>query len=103
MIIKSFVFQVYSMAVHGPDIMAPDTTPFATLYKYGKPLPNAQWTDQEKAIAAWAIAQAITHPRSITDPPDWSILPNLPATGYGRCEKCHQPYEGDACLRCFPI
>jgi len=103
MIINSYVYQVYSMLIHGPDIMMPDATPFCSLFRYGQAVPASCWTEDEQKIAAWAIAQAIAHPRPITAPPVSEVLPNPPRTGYGRCGTCHQPYEGDACPRCFPI
>jgi hypothetical protein len=78
MIIKSFLFQVYSILVHGPDVMMPDADPFCTMYKYGKFHPIDTWSEDEQKIAAWALTQALANPRKITESIESVVLENLP-------------------------
>jgi hypothetical protein len=78
MIIKSWVFQIYAILVHGPDIMMPDVKPFCTMYKYGSFYPAILWTEDEEKIAAWALSQALANPRKVTEGTGSVVLENLP-------------------------
>lgn len=76
MIIRSFIFQVYSVIVHGPDVMMPEAEPFCTIYKYGKFHPATRWNNKEKRIATWAIKQALANPRKTTEITEQIIMEN---------------------------
>ena len=57
MIIRRYLFQVYNLLVHVPDIMMPDTIPFVTMYKFNTFHPAHDWTIEEQDIAIRALRE----------------------------------------------